>query len=105
MYTITVKSHTSDTTTYTVTFPDDPTSPPHCTCKGYGYRGTCSHLKEATQQLDQLVQQARSVIASAQPNSGPAQRACTTCGAPLTGTHAMLDRCARCYMHEVAMAM
>lgn len=98
MYTITIKSHTAPDTAYTVTFPDDNAQPPYCTCKGYGYRGTCSHLKEATEQLDAL---ARSAIASAQPNSGLTQRVCTTCGTTLSGTHHKLDKCARCYMHEV----
>lgn len=101
MYTITVTSHTNPNTSYVVTFPDDPATPAYCTCKGYGYRRTCSHLKEATLKLDEQLQLA---IASAQPNSGP-NRQCMQCGATLSGTHHKLDKCAACIMHEVAMAM
>jgi hypothetical protein len=96
MLTFTIKSHTDPTTTYTVTFPDEAGASPYCTCKGYGYRRMCSHITEATKQLDASVERMRdSLVGALQAVTG--NRACRMCGAPLTGTHHKLDKCAACY--------
>ena len=88
----TIKSHTDPTVSYTVTFPD--TGEPYCTCKGYGYRRTCSHIKEAQTLMD------IEIACRTQASHPLLQNYCATCNAPLTGTHAMLDKCANCYRQE-----
>lgn len=96
MPTLTIKSHTNPDQSYLVTLPLQPDQLPSCTCKGYGYRRTCSHIKEAIVQLDEQLQQ---VIASADAREEyfGVQPVCRSCGAPLTGTHHKLDKCPACY--------
>lgn len=96
---LTIKSHTDPNTEYLVTFPDDTNgvTQAHCTCKGYGYRRTCSHITEARAQLEKLVVNAVAML----PGMAAKLRHCLTCSTPLVGTHAMLDKCAACYRKEV----
>lgn len=100
-----IKSHTNPNVTYTVTFPDS--GPPYCTCKGYGYRRTCSHIKEAIEQLDEQLKidlvaaDAKEEYFGVRPKlDGTLDAAilCPTCGhVTLMGTHHRLDKCAACY--------
>lgn len=95
---IVVPSHSAANTTYTVTFPVN--GQPTCTCKGYGYRGHCSHIKEAADKLlDKLIE--RGLLKTTPDQPLPViQHHCATCGVPLTGTHAFLDKCAACYRRD-----
>lgn len=95
---VVVPSHTSKNTSYTVVFPT--IEQPYCNCKGFGYRRTCSHIKEAANSLlgqlikDQLAEGARLHPATTSY--------CTTCGAKLTSTHAAspVSKCTACYRAE-----
>ena len=91
--TVKIASHTNPNHSYTVTFPVN--AEPYCECKGFGYRKTCSHIKEAADKLlEQFVQREFSKPALDR------QLVCLTCGVPLSGTHAFLDKCAACYRKE-----
>lgn len=98
--TVKIASHSEANKSYTVTFPVN--AEPYCECKGYGYRKTCSHIKEAADMLlDQFIKQQSQLPPGAMNHTHDLQHFCLTCGAPLTGTHAMLDKCAACYRKEV----
>lgn len=99
--TVKVASHSEKGKSYIVTFPVN--GQPYCECKGYGYRKTCSHIKEAADKLlDQFIKQGM-VPASKheQIAQGLAIMHCMSCDEPLLGTHAFLDKCAACYRKEV----
>jgi hypothetical protein len=91
----TVASHTDKSKTYTVTAHDTGWS---CTCVGYGYRQTCSHIKEVQQRLI-------SELTIALSNTDPAlvKYFCRSegCGVELTGTHTFTGKCPQCYRNEV----
>lgn len=98
-YTVQVPSHTAPNTTYTVTFhPAGAT----CTCVGFGYRGMCSHITEAAAKVGQFTKTALQAH-NEQATLAQQARRCTTCGTELSGTHAMLDTCARCYLNQATM--
>lgn len=97
----TVQSHTDPTKTYTVTIPDDlldPTSTaePSCTCVGYGYRRTCSHIKEVLTKLNNLLLDDLYTLR----DHAPTPHTCQSCGTILTGTHHNLALCPACTRKE-----
>lgn len=97
--TVSVQSHSDPRVKYTVTFPV--TEQPYCTCKGYGYRRSCSHITEAANiLLDEFLKQQHELPVPALNNASQLQHYCTGCGTPLVGTHALLTQCAACYRHD-----
>lgn len=88
--TVTIKSHSVKNKSYTVVFPTN--EQPYCQCKGYLYRRTCSHIKQAADQLlGQIIKEQLAIPPHTRPS------VCLTCAAPLSGTHAYLSKCAACY--------
>lgn len=81
-----VDSHTERNKSYHVTVTPEGAT---CECKGYGYRGTCSHIKEVLSENplppQDLLEHAVSGIAH-----------CTNCGRVLPATHVASGLCPEC---------
>lgn len=91
--TFSIKSHSSPGQSYKVSL-DTFSGTWYCPCKGYGYRRTCSHIKEAIAQLDKQTEQ---LVANLEVSTKLLQtNHCKQCGVALSGTHAFLDQCAAC---------
>lgn len=90
-----IQSHTDKNKTYTVTAHDTGWS---CTCVGYGYRQSCSHIKEVQQKLI-----AELTIALQNTEPSLIKYFCKTpdCGLELVGTHHRVGKCPQCYRNEV----
>lgn len=90
-----IQSHTDSSKTYTVTAHHNSTTW-SCTCVGYGYRQTCSHIAEAKQRLIQDLQ-----TALANTDTTLIRYFCKGCGVELTGTHTFTGKCPTCTRKEV----
>jgi hypothetical protein len=91
-----IQSHTDKNKQYTVTA--HPTGSWSCTCVGYGYRSSCSHIAEAKQKL---IQDLQTVLLKV--DTTLIRYFCKTpgCGLELTGTHTFTGKCSQCYRNEV----
>lgn len=95
----TVQSHTDPTKTYTVTIPDNllhTNEEPSCTCVGYGYRRTCSHIKEVLTKLNNMLLDDLYTLR----DHAPTTHNCTVCGTQLTGAHTFTGKCPSCTRKE-----
>jgi hypothetical protein len=86
-----VPSHTDPHTTYTVLLGATASS---CTCKGYGYRRTCSHIDEVRKWLSDILSQ------PIPPPTPDPRRYCNTCAKPLPATHVASGLCPSCLSYQ-----
>jgi hypothetical protein len=91
-----IQSHTDSSKQYTVTA--HPTGTWSCTCVGYGYRQTCSHIKEVQQRL---ISELQVLLTNTEPNLIRYFCRSEGCGLELTGTHHRVGKCPQCYRNEV----
>lgn len=86
-----VDSHTAKGIQYRVLLHSEGAT---CECKGYGYRGTCSHIDEVMQENPATLAMA---LYNETPTNSPSIPKCRQCGTPIPPTHTASGLCAMCF--------